>query len=125
MKNSKFKSALLLLLTLAIIVSSCLVAGLGFGKRHSGSAKNIQLGLDLKGGVSITYEIKNKDFTIKEFNDTIRKLQMSVDAFSSEAVVYKEGDTDSQQDYADETARACTICSNININVTNYHANTK
>lgn len=92
MKNSKFKSALLLLLTLAIIVSSCLVAGLGFGKRHSGSAKNIQLGLDLKGGVSITYEIKNKDFTKKEFNDTIRKLQMRVDAFSTEALVYKEGD---------------------------------
>ena len=45
--------------------------------------------------------------------------------FLAQTIVYKEGDTDSQQDYADETARACTICSNININVTNYHANTK
>lgn len=92
MKNSKLKSALLLLLTLCVVVGSCLISAFGIGKRHSGSAKNIQQGLDLKGGVSITYEIKNKSFTKKEFNDTMRKLQMRVDNFSTEALVYKEGD---------------------------------
>ena len=92
MKNSKLKSALVLLLTLCIIAGSCVVAAIGIGKRHSGSAKNIQQGLDLKGGVSITFEIKNDEFTKKEFNDTIRKLQMRVDAFSTESLVYKEGD---------------------------------
>ena len=92
MKNSKLKSALVLILTLCIIAGSCVVAAIGIGKRHSGSAKNIQQGLDLKGGVSITFEIKNEEFTKKEFNDTIRKLQMRVDAFSTESLVYKEGD---------------------------------
>ncbi|MCR5630193.1 protein translocase subunit SecD [Eubacterium sp.] len=92
MKNSKLKSALVLLLTLCIIAGSCVVVAIGIGKRHSGSAKNIQQGLDLKGGVSITFEIKNDEFTKKEFNDTIRKLQMRVDAFSTESLVYKEGD---------------------------------
>lgn len=92
MKNNKLKSALLLILTLCVIVGSCLISAIGIGERHSGSAKNIQLGLDLKGGVSITYEIKNKNFTKSEFNDTVRKLQMRVDNFSTEALVYKEGD---------------------------------
>lgn len=31
---------------------------IGFGKSGIGSAKNITLGLDLAGGVSITYQVK-------------------------------------------------------------------
>jgi len=92
MKNKKLKSFLALLLTLCFIAGCCVVAGIGFGDRHSGSAKNITLGLDLKGGVSITYEVKDKDFTKAELNDTIKKLQLRVDNFSTEAEVYQEGD---------------------------------
>ena len=54
--------------------------------------KNIKLGLDLAGGVSITYQVKDKNPTKEEMSDTIYKLQKRVEQYSTEASVYQEGD---------------------------------
>ena len=58
----------------------------------SGQRKNIKLGLDLAGGVSITYQAKGKTPTEKEMSDTVYKLQKRVEQYSTEAGVYQEGD---------------------------------
>ena len=64
----------------------------GIGKQHKGSAKNIEQGLDLQGGASITYQIEDKDFSDSDVEDTKYKLQKRVEAFSTESEVYREGD---------------------------------
>ena len=63
----------------------------GLGKQHKGSAKNIELGLDLAGGVSITYEVTDKNPSDKDIEDTIYRLQKRVEGYSTESEVYKEG----------------------------------
>ena len=63
----------------------------GLGKQHKGSAKNIELGLDLAGGVSITYQIDDENPTDTDVDDTIYKLQKRVENYSTESEVYKEG----------------------------------
>ena len=83
------------------IVSLVLIAALlgllgftcwqGFGSSHTGSARNINLGLDLAGGVSITYQAKESNPTSEEMSDTIYKLQKRVEQYSTEAQVYQEG----------------------------------
>lgn len=64
----------------------------GFGEDATGSAKNIKLGLDLAGGVSITYQVKDDNPSSEEMADTIYKLQRRVEEYSTEAIVYQEGD---------------------------------
>ena len=51
----------------------------------------IKLGLDLAGGVSITYQAVDENPTSEEMSDTIYKLQQRVQNYSTEAVVYQEG----------------------------------
>lgn len=63
----------------------------GLGKHHIGKAENIILGLDLAGGVSITYEIEEDNPTEQEINDTVDRLQQRADAYSPDSNVYKEG----------------------------------
>ena len=66
------------------------VFGLDAGKR--GSAANIKQGLDLAGGVSITYEVVGEEEPSAEnMADTIYKLQKRVENYSTEAQVYQEG----------------------------------
>ena len=57
-----------------------------------GAAKNINLGLDLAGGVSITYEIQEDNPTSQDIEDTIYKLEKRIEGRSTESQVYKEGD---------------------------------
>lgn len=57
-----------------------------------GENQNIILGLDLAGGVSITYQIVDSDATAEEISDTVYKLQKRVESYSTEASVYREGD---------------------------------
>ncbi|MDR1764962.1 MAG: protein translocase subunit SecD [Lachnospiraceae bacterium] len=54
--------------------------------------KGIKLGLDLAGGVSITYQTVKPNPTAEEMSDTIYKLQQRVQNYSTEAEVYQEGD---------------------------------
>lgn len=92
MKFSKGKSTGLFLLSLILIVALGFLAAFGAGKTNTGSAKNIILGLDLKGGVSVTYQIKDEDYTKEQVEDTKYKLELRVANFSTESEVYTEGD---------------------------------
>lgn len=80
-----------------LIVSVLLLAGLGFvsmfgiGENGMGSAKNIKLGLDLAGGVSITYQTTEENPSAEDMSDTVYKLQKRVENYSTEAQVYQEG----------------------------------
>lgn len=90
MKKSKGVISLLLVTVLTgLLVFTTTV---GFGNGHIGAAKNIKLGLDLAGGVSITYQAKGEKPTEKEMSDTVYKLQKRVEQYSTEAGVYQEGD---------------------------------
>ncbi len=60
-------------------------------KYGKGAAANIKLGLDLAGGVSITYEADKANPSATEMNDTIYKLQKRVENYSTESEVRQEG----------------------------------
>ena len=55
----KSRGIAVLLLTAIVTVFFCYVAAVGIGPTGTGSAKNINTGLDLAGGVSITYQAKD------------------------------------------------------------------
>ena len=77
---------------IALLVLSVITAAFGWGRSKTGAAKNIKLGLDLSGGVSITYQtVGENDPTAEEMSDTIYKLQQRVQNYSTEASVYQEG----------------------------------
>ena len=88
----KNKGILSLILTAVLVVLLGFTVLVGFGKTGTGAMKNIKLGLDLAGGVSITYQVKDDNPTEKEMSDTIYKLQKRVEQYSTEASVYQEGD---------------------------------
>lgn len=87
----KSRGILSLVLTVILIAFLGFTAVVGIGNKHSGAAKNIKLGLDLAGGVSITYQVKDKNPTEGQMSDTIYKLQRRVEQYSTEATVYQEG----------------------------------
>ena len=89
--NSKVKGILQILLVVVLIAAFAFVAYRGIGSAHRGSAKNIRLGLDLQGGVSVTYEATKSNPTETEMKDTVYKLQKRVEDVSTEAAVYQEG----------------------------------
>ncbi|MBR3153467.1 MAG: protein translocase subunit SecD, partial [Lachnospiraceae bacterium] len=78
---------------LSVIVSVVMIftALAGWGSTKRGSMQNIKLGLDLSGGVSITYEADQAAPAIDDMDDTVYKLQRRVEEYSTEANVYKEG----------------------------------
>jgi len=88
----KSKGILSLVVTAAVIALLAFTTTAGFGKGHIGSARNIKLGLDLAGGVSITYQVKDDNPSEKDMQDTIYKLQKRVEQYSTESSVYQEGD---------------------------------
>ena len=87
----KSRGILSLIVAAALIVLLGFTTIVGFGKGHTGSMKNIKLGLDLAGGVSITYQVKDDNPSDEEMSDTIYKLQKRVEQYSTEASVYQEG----------------------------------
>ena len=89
--NSKVKGILQILLVVVLIAAFAIVAYRGIGSAHRGSAQNIRLGLDLRGGVSVTYEATKSNPTETEMSDTVYKLQKRVEDVSTEASVYQEG----------------------------------
>lgn len=88
----KNKGILSLIVTVLLIGLLGFTTIIGFGKGHTGAAKNIKLGLDLEGGVSITYQVKGETPSAEDMSDTIYKLQKRVEQYSTEASVYQEGD---------------------------------
>ena len=87
----KRTGVIVLILAVALTVFFCYGAFFGLGEAHLGAAKNIKLGLDLAGGVSITYETKEATPDSEDMADTIYKLQKRVEQYSTEAQVYREG----------------------------------
>ena len=85
----------------AVVILLCLVlllAGItwidlyGVDAKGTGSASDIKLGLDLAGGVSITYQVVgDEEPDATDMKDTIAKLQKRVEGYSTEAIVYQEG----------------------------------
>ena len=88
----KRKGILSLIAIVALMTLLGVTTTIGLGKGHSGAAKNINLGLDLEGGVSITYQVKGDTPSDEDMADTIYKLQKRVEQYSTEASVYQEGD---------------------------------
>ena len=88
----RIKSVIALLVVLLLLGGLGYTAVKGLGADKSGSLDSINLGLDLAGGVSITYEVVGEETPDKEdMADTIFKLQQRVDQYSTEAQVYQEG----------------------------------
>lgn len=92
MKKTKRKAVINLLIFFLLLAGGIYMAIMGVGKNESGKTANIPLGLDLQGGLSVTYEIQDEKPTTDEIDATVDKLQRRVDAYSSEGEVYKEGD---------------------------------
>ena len=61
------------------------------GKSSKFGMGKIKLGLDLAGGVSITYQTVQQNPSDEDMADTIYKLQQRVQNYSTEAEVYREG----------------------------------
>ncbi|MGN0160489.1 MAG: protein translocase subunit SecD [Lachnospiraceae bacterium] len=83
---------------LSVIILLVALAGLGYiavfgiGAEKTGSVSDIKLGLDLAGGVSITYRTVEENPSQQDLDDTIYRLQKRVENYSTEASVYQEGD---------------------------------
>ena len=94
MKKAK-RNAILTLIIFVLLTAGAVYAvvyGIGEGDARSGRAKDITLGLDLQGGVSITYQIMDPDATSEQIAATKDKLQRRVDHYSPDGEVYREGD---------------------------------
>ena len=88
----KKQGVLVLILTVVLIGLLAFTTAVGFGPTGTGSAKNIKTGLDLSGGVSITYQTKESNPSSEDMSDTVYKMQKRVEQYSTEAQAYKEGD---------------------------------
>lgn len=91
MKDKK-KGLLHLFIIIAIIGLCSYITLVGITSAHKGSAKNIKLGLDLAGGVSITYEATKDNPTATEMKDTIQMMQQRAEVYSTESSVVQVGD---------------------------------
>ena len=85
------------IIVLIVMIAALLGAGYlvlyGIGEDSYLAAKNTKLGLDLAGGVSITYEVVGDAAPSKaDLDDTVFKLRKRVDQYSTESNVYPEGD---------------------------------
>ena len=89
---SKKSGILCLLLTVLLMAGGIYAAMFGLDADKTGSMQNIKQGLDLAGGVSITYQVVGEEEPSKEdMADTIYKMQKRVEVYSNESVVYQEG----------------------------------
>lgn len=87
----KKQGIFVLVLTVIVIGFLAFTTAVGFGPTGTGAARNIKTGLDLSGGVSITYKAKGDEPSQEDMDDTIYKLQKRVSGYSEEAQVYQEG----------------------------------
>ena len=88
----KSRSIISLIVILAVMILFGFTTIFGLNEKGMGSARNINLGLDLEGGVSITYQVKGDTPSQEDMDDTVYKLQRRVEEYSTEAQAYQEGD---------------------------------
>ncbi len=79
MRSNKRKGFLKLLVVFAALAAFAYLSYMSMGQ--------IKLGLDLAGGVSITYQAVEENPSDGDMNDTIYKLQKRVQTVSTEAEV--------------------------------------
>lgn len=91
MKKAKENAIITILVFILLLIGGIYMAITGVGKEQTGKIEDIPLGLDLQGGLSVTYQITTPDPTKEEIDATIDKLQRRIDAYSSEGEVYQEG----------------------------------
>ena len=90
MKKSRAVASLIAMFVALVFIS--FVDLFGIDGKGAGSASEIKLGLDLAGGVSITYQVVGEEEpSATDMSDTISKLQQRVWNYSTEAIVYQEG----------------------------------
>ncbi|MGL6174794.1 MAG: protein translocase subunit SecD [Cellulosilyticaceae bacterium] len=77
--NSKPKSIVLLILVVAIVALSAIVAYTGIGENKVLGMGNIRLGLDLQGGVNIVYEAAIEDPTPEDMSAALQMIQVRLD----------------------------------------------
>ena len=88
----KSKAIIILLCALLVLLGVGNVDLNGVDAEGTASASDISLGLDLAGGVSITYQVVgDEEPDATDMADTIAKLQKRVENYSKEAIVYQEG----------------------------------
>ena len=76
----KRNAVISLIIMAALVAGLCYTAIVGLGADKSGSISKIHLGLDLAGGVSITYQAVGETAPSSEdMADTVYKLQKRVD----------------------------------------------
>ncbi len=107
----KWQGALALLIVLACLAAMCFVTYLVVRdtvsddtgsvadstelegeETASGTDMSIKLGLDLSGGVSVTYQIEDENPTQEAIDDTISKMEERAASYNDEYSVYQEGD---------------------------------
>ena len=88
----KSRGILSLILIAAVMVFLGVTSIHGLNSKGMGAARNINLGLDLEGGVSITYEAVGDTPSDEDMKDTVYKLQRRVEEYSTEAQAYQVGD---------------------------------
>lgn len=77
---------------LAAMIGLLYLAAFGVDSWGTGSLADVKLGLDLAGGVSITYQaVGDETPSDADMDDTVYKLQQRVQEYSTEAQVYREG----------------------------------
>ena len=89
MKKKQSIAVLLIMAVLTVLLGFSVLAG--WGEAKTGAMKNIRTGLDLSGGVSITYEATEAAPSKEDMDDTIYKLQQRITQFSTESNVYQQG----------------------------------
>lgn len=88
----KSKAAVILVVILAALAGLAYYASIILSSTGIGEEMSIPLGLDLSGGVSITYQVMDENPSAEDMSDTIYKLQKRVEGYSTEASVYQVGD---------------------------------
>ena len=84
MNKKKAKISLVVLALVTVLFAYTVI--IGIGKTGTGAIRNIILGLDLSGGVSITYQaVGDEEPSAEDMNDTVYKLQQRVQGYSTEA----------------------------------------
>ena len=90
MKKNK---AIVVLVFLIALLAGLAAYGVNIlGETGNKSEAGIKLGLDLSGGVSITYQIVNENPSETDIQDTIAKLEERAENYSTEYAVYQVGD---------------------------------
>ena len=127
---NKVKSSVLFIIGVAAIVGLCLLSAFGveIDGMNKGSAKNITLGLELEGGVSVTYEAVG-EFTDEDIENAKKGIVSGIKAIDDEQdteITYffgqeLTGSKISLEEYIEKIQKICKddiikVANSININ---------